>query len=199
MKGFTLIRNVGIGLILLTFAGGGIGVSSANAHPVLKTPVQEQKQNLKREALLSHEVRRQLRAQIQSYSGSFNVFDDVQYQIRGSHVILMGKVLNPMTRSSAGRAVRNIRGVTQVVNKIQVLPLSSVDNQIRWAEYRSIFSEPSLQRYSMGTVPSIHIIVDQGKVTLVGYVDNKMDRELAGMRARMVAGVFSVKNDLHVS
>jgi hyperosmotically inducible protein len=108
-------------------------------------------------------------------------------------------VVNPTVKSDAGNSVKRIEGVSQVVNEIQVLPLSSFDNQIRRAEYRAIFSDPSLSRYSMGAIPSIHIIVDNGHVTLVGYVSNQMDRTLAGIRAKGVPNVFSVTNDLRIA
>jgi len=83
-----------------------------------------------------------------------------------------------------------------VVNNIEVLPPSPIDSEIRRAEYRAIFSDETLNRYSMGSVPSIHIIVDNGHVTLTGIVDREADRNLANLRANSVTGVFSVTNDL---
>ena len=81
----------------------------------------------------------------------------------------------------------------------QVLPLSPMDSRIRRAEYRAIFGFSSLYRYGMGTIPSIHIIVDNGHVTLVGIVENEADKNLAYIRANGVPGVFSVTNDLQVA
>jgi hyperosmotically inducible periplasmic protein len=88
--------------------------------------------------------------------------------------------------------------VTRVVNNIEVLPLSTFDDQIRRAEYRAIYSQPQLSRYSLGAVPQIHIIVKNGHVTLEGVVDNESDRNVAAIMASEVPGVFSVTNHLQV-
>jgi len=191
MNARTFIRNTGIGLIALAFAGAGMAIS-ANAEIPVAAPQQVTRAN--DEALLSKQVRRQL--VMLPWTG---VFDNLEYKMDGSQVVLMGQVVNPWTKSDAENSVKSIRGITQVVNKIQVLPLSMFDNQIRWAEYRAIFSNTSLSRYAMGVNPSIRIIVDNGHVTLVGYVDSKMDRQIAGIRAGAVPGVFSVTNDLRLS
>ena len=98
----------------------------------------------------------------------------------------------------AGRE-RISEGVTSVQNHIEVLPLSPFDNQIRWAEARSIYSFPTLNRYGAGTQPSIHILVKNGNVTLVGVVNSKSDKDVAGIRANQVPGVFSVQNELQVT
>src|SRR5579863_5222737 len=129
----------------------------------------------------------------------YGVFDNLAYRVDGSTVTLMGQVTNPVLKSDAERVVKGIEGVTKVTNQIQVLPLSTMDNQTRIAEYRAIYSFPGLDRYAMQAVPSIHIIVDNGKVTLVGVVNTEADKELAGVRANTVAGVFSVTNNLQVS
>ncbi|MHB8755933.1 MAG: BON domain-containing protein [Candidatus Acidiferrales bacterium] len=128
----------------------------------------------------------------------YGVFDNLAYAINGSEVTLSGQVVRPVTKGDAVASVKHIEGVTKVVDNITVLPLSSFDNQIRRAEYRSIFSEASLSRYSMGVNPSIHIIVNNGHVTLEGYVDNATDIHLATIRANSVPNVFSVTNNLKV-
>lgn len=128
----------------------------------------------------------------------YGVFDNLEYKVDGHHVELLGQVVDPTTKSSAGNVVKDIKGVTSVTNKIKVLPLFSSDWQIRLAEYRAVFGHSGLYRYAMGANPSIHIIVDNGDVTLVGVVSNKMDKEVAGIEANMVPGVFSVTNNLRV-
>lgn len=128
----------------------------------------------------------------------YGVFDNLAYKVDGGTVTLLGQVTNPVLKSDAEHAVKGIEGVNKVVNQIQVLPLSSMDNQTRIAEYRAIYGFAGLDRYAMQAVPSIHIIVDNGKVTLVGVVDSQADKELAGVRANTVAGVFSVTNNLTV-
>ncbi len=117
----------------------------------------------------------------------------------GSTVILTGDVTRPVLKSDAENVVKRIPGVTNVVNEIKVLPLSPFDNQTRRAVYRSVFGYAGLYRYAMGAQPSIHIIVDNGHVTLKGVVDNEGDKNLAYIRANGVPGVFSVTNELRVA
>lgn len=128
----------------------------------------------------------------------YGVFDNLQYSINGTEVTLSGQVVQPVTRHDAESAVKHVEGVTRVVDNITVLPLSRFDDQIRRAEYRAIFGQPELSRYSMGTNPSIHIIVKNGHVTLEGVVGNQMDANVARIRALGVPGVFSVTNNLRI-
>jgi hyperosmotically inducible protein len=129
----------------------------------------------------------------------YNVFDDLSYSVDNGVVTLSGAVTQPVVKSDAERVVNHLEGVTQVINNIRVLPLSTFDNRIRMAEYRSIYGFGGLYRYGLGTQPSIHIIVDNGHVTLVGVVDNQGDKNLANIRANTVFGVFSVTNNLRVA
>jgi len=128
----------------------------------------------------------------------YGIFDNLEYSVNGGTVTLLGQVVRPTTKSDAESRVRHIAGVTQVVDRIQVLPLSPFDDDIRRAEYRAIFSEPQLQKYAMGANPSIHIIVSNGHVSLEGVVSNMADRDLANIRANQVPNVFSVTNHLRV-
>jgi hyperosmotically inducible protein len=128
----------------------------------------------------------------------YGVFDNLAYKVEGSTVTLYGQVVKPITRSDAQKRIEHVEGVTKVVNNIEVLPLSPIDNAIRVRTYRAVFSRNGMYRYAMGAVPSIHIIVDNGHVTLEGAVSNKMDRQLAYMAASGVPGVFSVTNNLQV-
>ena len=128
----------------------------------------------------------------------YGVFDNLAYNVNGTVVTLYGQVTNPTLKSDAGNVVKRIEGVTKVDNQIEVLPLSPMDDQIRRAAYRAIYSEPSLNRYAMQAVPPVHIIVENGKVTLVGVVDTSGDKNIAGVRANSVPGVFSVANNLQV-
>jgi hyperosmotically inducible periplasmic protein len=127
-----------------------------------------------------------------------SVFDNLQYSVTGSEVTLSGQVWQPVTKDDAETAVKGIEGVTKVNNNIEVLPLSPFDDEIRRAEYRAIYGAPELQRYAMGVLPSIHIIVKGGHVTLVGTVDNEMDKNVAVIRAKSVPNVFSVDDQLQV-
>jgi hyperosmotically inducible protein len=128
----------------------------------------------------------------------YGVFDNLAYSINGGNVTLYGQVVRPSTRSDAERRVTKIAGVTRVVNNIKVLPLSSFDERIRTATYRSIARMGGLYRYLQGVNPSLHIVVDGGHVTLEGVVSHSGDRNLAYMAANRVPGVFSVQNNLRV-
>jgi hyperosmotically inducible protein len=128
----------------------------------------------------------------------YSVFDDLQFNVDNGTVTLAGDVTRPTLKSDAENVVKRIAGVTNVVNNIKVLPPSPFDNQIRVATYRSVFGYAGLYRYAMGANPSIHIIVDNGHVTLKGLVSNQGDKNLAYIRANGVPGVFSVTNDLMV-
>jgi hyperosmotically inducible periplasmic protein len=152
-----------------------------------------QKQEPKSEQNLIKEVRHQL-VLLPYYS----VFDNLSYQVQGSKVILMGQVVRPTLKSDAEAAVKTIEGVSSVENNIEVLPVSPMDDQIRRAVYRVVFGDPGLSRYALSAVPSIHVIVKNGNVTLVGVVDTEADKNLAGIRANGVPNVFSVKNELVV-
>lgn len=128
----------------------------------------------------------------------YSIFDDISYRVDGDVVTLYGAVVWPTLKSDAGNVVKRVEGVRRVDNQIEVLPLSPMDNQIRRAVARAIYGYPMLQRYAMGALPPIHIIVKNGNVTLSGVVANEADKNVANIRANGVFGVFSVKNDLRV-
>ena len=128
----------------------------------------------------------------------YDVFDNLSFKVDGSNVTLMGQVTRPTVKTDAGRVVKSIEGVTAVDNQIEVLPLSPNDDRIRLAVYRAIYGQTALQRYGMRSVPPIHIIVKNGNVTLEGVVANEGDKNIAGIQANGVSGVFSMKNNLAV-
>jgi hyperosmotically inducible protein len=128
----------------------------------------------------------------------YGVFDNLQYQVDGNKVTLLGQVRLIVTKNNAEKAVKGIEGVEQVDNQIEVLPVYQSDDQIRLALYRAIYGQPSLQRYQLQAIPSIHIIVNNGHVTLEGAVLNKTDSQIAETQAKAMPGIFSVTNHLHV-
>jgi hyperosmotically inducible protein len=129
----------------------------------------------------------------------YSVFDFLAYQIEGDTVILSGAVTRPTLKSDAERVVKEVEGVKNVVNNIKVLPLSSNDERIRRAVYRTLYAENSpLFRYGIGAVDSIHIIVENGNVTLEGVVNSEADKNIATVRTNTVSGVFGVTNKLVV-
>ena len=165
----------------------------AGSSPNIVAQPQKQKEEPKLQNLVK-EVRHQL-VLLPYYS----VFDNLAYKLEGSKVTLIGQVVRPTLKSDAEAAVKSIEGVSSVDNQIEVLPVSPMDDQIRRAEFRAIYNDPSLSRYGFQAVPSIHIIVKNGNVTLEGVVDNEADKNLAGLRANGVPNVFSVKNNLAVT
>jgi hyperosmotically inducible protein len=128
----------------------------------------------------------------------YSVFDNLAYKVEGDKVTLEGQVVRPTLKSDAEAAVKSIEGVSAVVNNIEVLPVSPMDDQIRRAVYRAIYGDTALFRYGTSAVPSIHIIVKNGSVTLEGVADNESDKNLANLRANGVPNVFAVKNNLRV-
>jgi len=128
----------------------------------------------------------------------YSVFDNLAYRVDGRTVILEGQVANPAVKPDAENAVKRIEGVEKVVNNIEVLPPSPMDNRIRRQVYSAIYGYGPLFMYGHMAVPSIHIIVKNGRVTLDGVVDSEADKALAGMRANQVPGTFQVTNNLRV-
>jgi len=127
------------------------------------------------------------------------VFDNLAYKVDGYNITLLGQVVNPVVKSDAEKAVKGIEGVESVNNQIEVLPVSLVDDGLRRRLYRTIYGDPALQRYAMPVIKPIRIIVKNGHVTLEGVVDREADKNIAGIRANGVSGVFSVTNNLVVA
>jgi hyperosmotically inducible protein len=140
-------------------------------------------------------VQREVRHELMSVPW-YSVFDIIKYNVSGDEVTLTGAVVNPTVKSDAENAVKHIEGVEKVNNQIEVLPPSPMDDQIRRAEYRAIYSQGTLSRYGVGALQSIHIIVKGGHVTLEGEVDNQADKNAANIYANGVPNVFSVTNNL---
>lgn len=145
----------------------------------------------------SSKTERNIRKEILSLP-YYDVFDAIGYQINGDTVTLSGYVVRPLTKSDAEAAVKDVDGVKNVVNKIEVLPLSPSDDRIRVRVYRAISDQGSLYRYLLGTNPAIRIIVNNGRVSLEGLVGSETDKTLAGIAAREIFGVFGVENNLQI-
>ena len=128
----------------------------------------------------------------------YNVFDDIKFSVNGYNVTLKGQVTNPTLKQDAENVVKHIEGVEKVDNQIEVLPLSSMDDGLRLRLYRAIYGFPALEKYAMPVIKPIRIIVKNGHVTLEGVVDSQTDKDMAGLRANSVSGVFSVTNNLVV-
>jgi hyperosmotically inducible periplasmic protein len=142
---------------------------------------------------LTREVRHEL-AMLPYYS----IFDNLLYRVDGTTVTLGGAVITTGLKRDAEDAVKHIEGVTKVVNNIENLPLFPDDQRIRVEVARKIFSFGGMSRYSWEAAPTIHVIVKAGHVALEGIVDNQSDKDVAGLQANQVPGVFSVQNNLQV-
>jgi len=128
----------------------------------------------------------------------FGVFDYIAYKVEGDTVTLLGQVVRPTLKSDAENSIKHIEGVEKVNNQIEVLPPSPMDDRLRTRLFRAIYQYPALQKYELGVQKPIRIIVKAGKVSLEGVVDSDADRNLVGLRANGVSGVFSVTNNLQV-
>jgi hyperosmotically inducible periplasmic protein len=175
---------VGVFLILLSSCLFPLGAAA-----------QGTKQDLTRaKSHLAEQVRKEL-----VLLPNYGMFDYLTFEIKDlDTVVLAGQVTRPTLKSDAENVVRRIEAVGKVENQIEVLPNSPNDDRIRVATYKAIYSKPGLDRYAMRAVPPIHIIVKNGEVTLVGVVATEMDKNLAGMMANGVSGVFKVTNNLRV-
>jgi hyperosmotically inducible protein len=127
-----------------------------------------------------------------------SIFDNLSYKVDGGNVTLMGQVRNAALKDEAEKAVKHIEGVQSVTNQIEILPPSPNDDRIRREVARALFNDERLFPYSMGALPSIHIIVNGGHVSLEGVVNSQGDKNEASIRANGVPGVFSVQNNLRV-
>jgi hyperosmotically inducible protein len=125
----------------------------------------------------------------------FTVFDDISANVDNGIVTLSGHVTMPYKSDDLAKRVAKVNGVTAVQNKIQVLPVSIFDDELRFRIARAIYGNSSFWHYAAMANPPIHIIVSNGNVTLTGVVNNEVERALARSLATGF-GEFSVKNDL---
>ncbi len=188
-SGSVTSKPVHIGILSLLLAFAMLGTAPmAPANQQAPSP-----SSLDYQAWLANQVRHRL-VMLPYYS----VFDNLEYRIEGRQVTLVGQVVWPTLKDDAARAVKQIEGVQSVDNQIQVLPIDPMDEQIRRAEFRAIYGFPGMDIYVIRSVQPIHIIVDNGHVTLEGVVRNQTDKNIAGLAANRVPNVFSVTNNLRV-
>lgn len=139
---------------------------------------------------LTHEIRMYPR---------YSIFDNISFFVDEGRVELLGEVSEPFKKADLGRIAQRVPGVTSLSNELKVLPLSPMDNRLRLQVARAIYRDPVLSRYGMQPLPPIHIIVDNGRVTLEGVVGTDMEKNVAGMRAAGAGLSFGqIKNNLHV-
>ena len=159
-----------------------------------QAPNKPQKTEEKITPPLAKEIQHQL-----SVLPYYSVFDHIVFTLDRSSVTLSGQVVRPTLKAHAEAAVKSLEGVDTVINRIEVLPVSPSDDDLRRSVYRAVFEDPVLSRYAIQAIPSIHIIVKTGNVTLEGAVQSESDKNLAALRAASVSNLPSVTNNLVVS
>ena len=128
----------------------------------------------------------------------YDIFDWVEGTVQNGVVTLTGAAREPYRKDDYAKIVEGIPGVKQVNNELRVLPLSTFDDQIRRSAFRAIYRDSMFTAYAIQANPSIHIIVENGKVTLKGVVANPMEKQIAGSKVRTNVMSFAVTNDLQV-
>ena len=173
-----------VGKLMMTAALLGAGIAGAAT-----------KDNV---AVSDNELTNKVAHEIRMYS-RYSIWDNVNLRVAEGNVELSGEVNQPYKKADLGRIVQRVPGVTSVTNDLKVLPLSPEDDRLRLQVARALFRDPVLSRYALGAVPSIHIIVDHGHVTLEGLVNNEMEKNVAGIRANGAGLSFGeVTNNLRV-
>lgn len=129
----------------------------------------------------------------------YTIFDNIALQCQpDGDLIVSGQVTQPYKKSDIGNFLAHIPGVSQLTNNLQVLPVSQYDDELRIAIARAIYDDPYFINYRNQPIPPIHIIVDNGNVTLEGVVNSPIDKQKAGDDARLAATFFGFKNNLRI-
>ena len=140
------------------------------------------------------QVFRDISEQVNRYT-QFTIFDNVEADVTNGRVVLHGAVTMPFKKDDIERRVRAVEGVTAVENRIEVLPVSTLDDELRYRIARAIYGNSAFWNYAAMANPPIHIVVKSGHVTLVGVVNNNVERQLARSLATGF-GEFEVRNAL---
>lgn|SRR5258708_31572053 len=173
------------------------GLMVSPAIPLVANAVSTATQSSAGSQRLQEHIAREVRHELVMLP-QLTIFDNLAYKVDGDTVTLIGQVRNAVLKDEAESVVKKIEGVERVNNQIEILPASFNDDRIRRRVARAIFNDDRLFYYSLGSVPSIHIIVKNGHLSLEGVVNNQVDKNVAGIRANGVSGVFSVENNLRL-
>ncbi|MGE0882024.1 MAG: BON domain-containing protein [Blastocatellales bacterium] len=185
--------------VMIGVSSSAIAIESFGPQKKKSAGVEEQSSQAQRDArnvaYLVKEVRKELVT-----IPFFGVFDWLEGYVESDGTVrLKGEVTRPIIKSDAENRVEKIEGVTKVINEIEVLPLSNQDDRLRLAVYRTLYNFNSpLFRYGQQPIPSIHIIINNGRLTLKGVVNSKADSDIARVKAGGVPGLFEVKNELQI-
>ena len=145
------------------------------------------------DAMLANEIAKRIRQYV-----FYTIYDDVEGSVHDGVVTLTGKVTMPYKASEIGKLVARVPGVREVDNKISTLPVSTFDDELRVAIASQIYRDPLFWNYAIQVNPPIHIVVENGHVTLTGVVNSEVERRKAETVARTTFGVFSVDNRLRL-
>jgi hyperosmotically inducible periplasmic protein len=179
------IPGIGLALLLFVFVG---------TSPASNTDVRKSNSQNKQITTLTQKVRHEL-----VMLSDLGVFDNLSFTVANANtVVLTGQVVRPLLKADAETAVSRIPGISKVENNIEVLPLSSSDDSIRERAYRAVYRMPDFEKYAIQATPPIRIIVKNGTITLEGVVNDMIDKTKAAMAAKLVPGVFSVRDDLRI-
>ena len=140
------------------------------------------------------QIFRNISTQVLRYS-YFTIFDSVHAEVDNGIVTLTGKVTMPYKRTDIEKSVAQVDGVREIQNRIEVLPVSQMDDELRLRISRAIYGNSAFWNYAAMVNPPIHVIVERGRVTLEGVVNSNVDRMLARSLASSF-GAFSVTNEL---
>jgi len=195
MKKTLTIALTGIALTLVTISSTALPSPQKGKRAKLESRSSSESSAARDLNYLTKEVRKELVT-----LPYFTVFDWLEGNVQADGTVhLRGQVTRPTLKKDAQRRVEKVEGVDNVINQIEVLPLSPNDDRLRRAVFRELFNFNSpLFRYGQQSVPPIHIIVNRGRLTLKGVVANKSDSDIANIRARGVSGLFEVRNELKV-
>jgi len=169
-------------LVALIITAGTVMAANTNTNgPYTDTQIADK---------VAHEVRMYSR---------YTIWDNISVRVHEGDVELTGQVNQPFKKADLGRVAQSVPGVRSVTNRLEVLPTSFFDDRLRLQIARAIYRDPVLSRYAIQAVPPIHIIVDNGHVTLEGVVNNEMEKNVAGIRAGQAGLSFGqVTNNLRV-
>jgi hyperosmotically inducible protein len=143
------------------------------------------------------QIAKKVRHELMMYP-RYTIWDDISFRVNNGQVELLGAVTQPYKKDDVNKIVKQVAGVTSVTSEIKVLPLSDFDDRLRLQVARAIYSDPAFTQYAMMPVPPVHIIVDNGHVTLIGAVATNFEKAIAGLRANGTGLSFSVVNNLQV-
>ena len=143
------------------------------------------------------QVARDVSKQVLTYP-QFSIFDAVHMQVDNGIVTLLGKVTMPYKKNDIEKRVAKVDGVTRIVDKVDVLPVSTWDDELRYRIARAIYGNANFWHYAASANPPIHVVVDHGRVTLTGVVQSEVDKMLARSLVTQ-NGVMSVTNKLQTA